>query len=444
MAEYKHSVSLLVDKCKGCTHCLRRCPTEAIRIRDGHAVINSARCIDCGECIRLCPHNAKKAMYDKLEIIPKDKYVIALPAPTLYGQFEHLDDIDYMLQGLLDMGFDDVYEVACAAELVTEYTRRYLKRKDIPLPVISSACPVVVRLVSLRFPTLVPNLIPVMPPVELAGKLAKERALSKHSELNESDIVTVFISPCPAKASYVKNNLVGGKSNIDIVVSMSDVYFELLNVMKKHTTPIPYSRTGMVGVSWASSSGEASALMNDHYLAADGIENVIKVLEDIDRQEHPNLDFVELNACSGGCVGGVLAVENPYITRVRLRNIRRYLPVSQNYVPSSAPSVGLPENVTLAPENEYSSVSSLGANRKHAIKLMSDINAVFATLPELDCGSCGSPTCRAFAEDVVRGIADYEECIVVMREKLKNVSEAEKNEDGENNDGKTTDRPKRF
>ena len=141
MADYKHSVSLDVEKCKGCTHCLRRCPTEAIRIRSGHAVIDPARCIDCAECIRLCPHKAKKAIYDKLESLPKDKYLIALPAPTFYGQFENLDDIDYLLQGLLDYGFSAVFEVACAAELVTAYTRRYLKRRDIPLPVISSACP---------------------------------------------------------------------------------------------------------------------------------------------------------------------------------------------------------------------------------------------------------------------------------------------------------------
>ena len=67
MKEYKHSVSLDVSKCKGCTACLKRCPTEAIRIRDGHAVINSARCIDCGECIRVCSHKAKKATHDALE-----------------------------------------------------------------------------------------------------------------------------------------------------------------------------------------------------------------------------------------------------------------------------------------------------------------------------------------------------------------------------------------
>ena len=64
---YKHSVELDVSRCTGCTTCLRHCPTEAIRIRDGHAVINEDRCIDCGECIRVCPSNAKKAMCSKFE-----------------------------------------------------------------------------------------------------------------------------------------------------------------------------------------------------------------------------------------------------------------------------------------------------------------------------------------------------------------------------------------
>ena len=62
--EYKHSVSLDIDKCKGCTNCLKRCPTQAIRIRGGHAVIDPRVCIDCGECIRVCPYKAKKAVFD--------------------------------------------------------------------------------------------------------------------------------------------------------------------------------------------------------------------------------------------------------------------------------------------------------------------------------------------------------------------------------------------
>ena len=246
MGSYKHSVSLNPDKCLGCTHCLKHCSTEAIRIRNKRAVIDPARCIDCGECIRVCPHHAKKAVSDKLSDIPKDKFKIALPAPSLYGQFSNLDDIDYVLKGLLDYGFDDVYEVARAAEIVSDYTRREMKRLE--KPVISSACPVIARLLSLRYPLLADKLLTLLPPMELAAKEAKAQALKKHPELTEDDICTVFISPCPAKVSYVKNKTGENKSYVDYVVSMSDVYFELLNVMKPEIGEAPVSTTGMIGL----------------------------------------------------------------------------------------------------------------------------------------------------------------------------------------------------
>ena len=82
---FYHSVILKEDKCVGCTNCVKRCPTEAIRIRNGKASIATERCIDCGECIRICPHHAKRAQFTHLEDLDKFKYRIALPAPALYN-----------------------------------------------------------------------------------------------------------------------------------------------------------------------------------------------------------------------------------------------------------------------------------------------------------------------------------------------------------------------
>ena len=425
MEEYKHSVSLDIDKCKGCTNCLKRCPTEAIRIRDGHAVINSTVCIDCGECIRICPYKAKKANFDRFEDIDSSKYRIALPAPSLYGQFENLDDVDYVLQGLLDIGFDDVFEVARAAEIVTEYTRRYMKTANMARPVINSACPVIVRLISLRFPFLCDHVIPMMPPVEVAGEMARAEALQKHPELRSEDIAVVFVSPCPAKASYVKNGFMGKRSNVDYVVSMSDIYFKLIGRMRKEKAPVLASRSGMIGMSWASTGGESAALLNDRYLAADGIENVIRVLDEIETGHFPLLEFVELNACNGGCVGGVATVENPYIARVRLQALRRYLPVSQNRLPKAdvdSPDY-LPSDVLFIDELEYRPVGQLDEDMGTALQKMSEIESIAESLPALDCGSCGAPTCRAFAEDVVRGERKLDECIVYMRERFHELLE---------------------
>lgn len=131
MGNYKHSVTLAKDKCKGCTNCLKRCPTEAIRIRNGHAEINSDTCVDCGECIRRCPYRAKRAVSDPLSIMEGFRYKVALPAPAFYGQFDHLNNINYILKALLDIGFDDVFEVARAAEIVSGYSKRYIMRPDV-------------------------------------------------------------------------------------------------------------------------------------------------------------------------------------------------------------------------------------------------------------------------------------------------------------------------
>lgn len=408
---YKHSVELDVTKCTGCTTCLRHCPTEAIRIRDGHAVINEDRCIDCGECIRVCPSNAKKAMCSKLEHHQGYKWKIALPAPSLYGQFDNLEDVDTVLQGLLDIGFDDVFEVAKAAEYATEYTRLYLKTEGIKKPVISSACPVVVRLISLRYPYLRDNLMPILPPIEIAAKMARKKAMNEHPELKESDIGLYFISPCPGKVSYIRNGFGDYKSEIDVVISLKDIYFKLIGAMKKEKSPEIASETGMIGVSWASSGGESSAILNDNYLAADGIENVNKVLDAIENGNIPQLEFVELNACTGGCVGGVMTIENPFIARTRLQSVRRYLPVSVNRLPKDMHYI--PENILSYELPESTPIARLSKSFSESMRMMAEIQQIRKTLPGIDCGACGSPNCKAFAEDVVRGQADIKLCRVM-------------------------------
>ena len=183
MEKFIHSVTLDKDLCKGCINCIKRCPTEAIRVRDGKAHILAERCIDCGECIRVCPHHAKRASYDSLESIRAFSYTVALPAPTLYGQFNNLDDIDIVLNGLRALGFNEVFEVSRAAELVSEATRKLMKEGKLKLPVISSACPAVVRLIRVRFPDLCSHVLPMASPMEVAARLAKKEAAAKTGQL---------------------------------------------------------------------------------------------------------------------------------------------------------------------------------------------------------------------------------------------------------------------
>ncbi len=417
MSTYEHSVFLDTSKCIGCTTCLRHCPTEAIRIREGKAVINEQRCIDCGECIRTCPHKAKRAVCGKLEEIAGFKWKIALPAPSLYAQFDNLDDVDYVLNGLHAIGFDQVFEVSKAAELVSAYTRFYLDTEGVQKPVISSACPVVVRLIALRFPPLLEHVARMLPPMEIAARMARKEAMKAHPELKPEDIGVCFVSPCPAKASYVKNGFGDYKSEINVVVPISDIYFPLVDAMNHLEGVKGLSSSGMLGIGWASTGGEAAALFNDNYLSADGIENVNRVLDQIENGNIPPLEFVELNACTGGCVGGALTIQNPYIAKARLQNLRRFVPVSQNFLPPDEQYI--PDCFFFNDFPEYQSITQLGKNMAESMRMLADIQKLRSSLPGLDCASCGAPTCRAFAEDVIMGKANKYDCILTMREEIK-------------------------
>ena len=418
MDKFYHSVRLDESLCKGCINCIKRCPTEAIRVRGGKASINNKFCIDCGECIRVCPHHAKLATYDKLDVMKKYKYTVALPAPSLYSQFNNLDDVNIVLNALLRMGFDDVFEVSAAAELVSEATRQYISEHEGQLPLISTACPSVVRLIRVRFPNLIPHLLPINPPVEVAAVLAVRKAM-EDTGLPREQIGIMFISPCPSKVTYVKSPLGTEKSEIDQVLAIKDVYPQLLSCMKAvGDDPPEIGTSGKIGISWGRSGGEASGLFTEEYLAADGIENVIRVLEDMEDQKFTNLKFVELNACNGGCVGGVLTVENPYVAEVKLKRLRKYMPVARSHIEGNAE-----ELVKWTKEVQYEPVFNLGNTMMESFARLNQVERLCKKLPGLDCGSCGAPTCKSLAEDIVRGEAVESDCVYYLRENLHKLSE---------------------
>ena len=420
MDKFYHSVRLDPELCKGCINCIKRCPTQAIRVRNGKAQINGKFCIDCGECIRVCPHHAKHATYDKMDVMKQYSYTVALPAPALYSQFNNLDDVNIVLNALLLMGFNDVFEVSAAAELVSEATREYLNHHEDNLPIISTACPSVVRLIRVRFPNLISHLLPLNPPVEVAASLAAQRAMQK-TGLERQEIGICFISPCPSKVTYSKSPLGTEKSQVDHVLAIKDVYPQLISHMKAVGEEAwDLATSGKIGISWGRSGGEASGLFTESYLAADGIENVIRVLEDLEDQKFTNLKFVELNACNGGCVGGILNVENPYVAEVKLKRLRKYMPVARSHMDMED---HVEEMIPWTTGVQYEPVFSLGGNIMESFARLNQVERLCKKLPGLDCGSCGAPTCKALAEDIVRGQASENDCVYYLRENLHKLSE---------------------
>lgn len=417
MKKYWHSVTLDRELCKGCTNCLKPCPTQAIRVQNGKAKILKERCIDCGECIRVCPYHAKKAVVDGFDLLDKFKYRVALTAPSFYGQFSIAEDVGTILTAITESGFDDVFEAAEGARQINAKTRELLEGGSLPKPSISSACPAVLRLIAVKFPNLVQNIIPLRSPMEVAAKLARRRAVEK-TGLKPEEIGIFFISPCAAKATSVKDLMTVHKSEVDGVLSMKDVFLRIAKEVGRVSEPKHFDLAGSEGMKWALSGGESEGVRAAKTIAVDGIKNVISVLEAIEDGKLGDIDFVEALACTGGCLGGPLTAENCFVSKSRMLRMCEKT--------GKSPEVKLDKGINYFWDEPvvYTPVLNLDSNIIRAMEKMNEIDTIYERLPKLDCGSCGSPSCRSLAEDIVRGYAKETDCIFVLKEKIKGLADA--------------------
>lgn len=412
METYWHSVTLDRDLCKGCTNCLKHCPTQAIRVQKGKAKILKERCIDCGECIRVCPYHAKKAVADTLDMLGEFKYCVALVAPAFYGQFSKTENVDVILSALLDLGFDDVFEVARGAQVITQKTKELLASGELMKPAISSACPATLRLIAIKFPNLIANIVPLKSPMEVSAIQARTEAVKK-TGLKPEEIGIFFISPCAAKATFVKGNYTVKKSEVDGVIPIKDICIKMSRTVSKiaEEKVRELRNAGKSGVIWATSGGEADTTEAEKVIAVDEIHNVIKLFEEIEDGKHNDIDYVEALACPGGCVGGPLTAENSFSARSKIQRICKRL--DDGMVPFDE-SMNMFWDDTIV----YRPIMNLDPDINVAMQKMMEIERLYEEFPKIDCGSCGSPSCRALAEDIVRGYARETDCIFKLREKV--------------------------
>ncbi len=417
--QYNHSVTLRQDKCIGCTDCIKRCPTEAIRVRNSKAEIIDERCIDCGICIRVCTHGAKRAITDSIEMVEDYPFKVAIPAPTFYAQFKRVKDASLVMTYLDIMGFDDVVEVAEAAEVISDVTEYYIGNNDIQFPAISSACPVIIRLIQRRFPSLIDQVLPIIAPMELAARYAKEKHVK--NGVPREDIGVFFISPCAAKATDVRRPKGFEKSEVDGVFSIKEVYMHVLKIAKETKEATILQKSSEKGVQWAIKGGVSSSTRLKNHIVVDGMESVINILEKVEDGSLRDVDYIEGLACIGGCLGGPLTVVDPFVAKNYLKKIMENSPKKTENQRHSE----LYNDINKLWEEDINPrpVFSLDEDMVVALEMMEEISELYDQLPQIDCGSCGSPTCSSFAEDVVKGMAKVEDCVFMLRRRIKELSQ---------------------
>ncbi len=422
MKNYFHSVVLNESKCLGCTTCIKSCPTQAIRVRNGKAIIINERCIDCGECIKVCPYHAKDAVPDSIEDIKKYLYKVALVSPTFLSQFGGKVSVNAILTAVKKMGFNDVREVAYSAEILGKVLDKELNKDGAKLPLISSACPAILRLIQVRFPELLPNVVTLESPMEVEARFIRKEL--KDKGLNNEDIGIFFISPCPAKITSVKKPIGSSdeKSAVNGALAIKDIYMEVRKNIMSLKKIENLQRSSKIGINWARTGGESKFITDACYINVDGIQSVIRVLEEIEREKLRDIAFFEGLACRGGCVGGALVVENNFIAKQRIHQA-----ATQSLSENNITEEEIDEFYNSGILHQTSAITPrlvppLDDNIAIAIKKAEEIEEIVKRLPGLDCGSCGAPSCLALAEDIVKGNAEEVDCIFLLREELKNLA----------------------
>ena len=418
-----HALTIDQDTCIGCSHCMKSCPTEALRVRNGKAILQPDRCIDCGNCFKVCPTKSIYIKQDDFDNIFNYACRVALVPSVFMGQFPNDITVSRIYQIMKEIGFTYIIETEATVPIYTEAKNKYAAEHPDIRPLISTYCPAIVRLIQVKFPGLTENLIPIKAPIDLTAMYIR-RKLEKE-DWNPEDIGIFYITPCAAKIAAVKSPVGEERSLVDGVINMDSLYNRVFKKIKEQgkgfkEQKLPVSQLSADGVLTALTNGERRLSNAKHSYSIDEIHNVIEFLEKVENDEVENVDFLELRACDQSCPGGILTCDNRFMMCERIfARARKIAERERNGEQTKDHEIEaernfLARNVKVG-EIKPRSMLVLDENINMALLKMQQINVLRATLPQKDCGVCGAPTCDALAHDVVMGEAKITDCIFMKK-----------------------------
>ncbi len=416
-----HSVKISREACQGCVNCIRVCPTEAIRIVDGEISILEELCIDCGECLRSCRRQALGIEEEDWNEAKKESPDLpAVADPVFFSQFSHFIDPETLEAVLVTTGVNLLLdETEDAFDLSAALTAQMIARSaPTALPLVSCYCPAALRLIQARFPELLPRVLPVCSPLELAADLWK-----MHTD--GSSPVTLF-APCSAKISMVRDPQGLERSPLDRAVTVRRVARSIMagNVApdKKHAKKLRGNRW----IQWARRGGESKHIQafsekKLNIIAVSGMRNTIDVLQELELGRLRSVDFVECRTCDTGCVGGVGTADSRFLASLRLNNIQTEWNISKQTFRRVEELCAM-DFWPITKEYAQRPRLPLSNNVAEAMVKLQQMKEIYSGLPHIDCGSCGRPSCQAMAEEIVRGHGSVTDCIFKLREGIASLA----------------------
>ena len=395
-------LQLKKSNCKNCYKCIRNCPVKSIKFADGQANIIPDECILCGRCFVNCPQDAKQIRDDVprvKEMIASGKKVIASVAPSFIAEFP-LMDFAAMKSALLKLGFADAQETAIGATIVkTEYEKMIASGKhDV---IISSCCHSVNALIQKYYPSVLPYLADVLSPMLAHCRVIKEE---------NPGACAVFIGPCISKKEEAE---LYGECDVALTYEELEAWMNEAGVVPAGDSTEPDE--GKRGRFFPIKGGIIKSMHTENtgftYLAVDGVQNCIAAIKEIESGALKNC-FIEMNACEGACING------PAISH-------HHKPLLSGEVKVVA-FAGDDEFRVAMPIDTFKNIPYIGTHEKipgeAAIKEILAKMGKTSPEQELNCGSCGYPTCREKAIAVYQGKADLSMCLPFLKEKAETFS----------------------
>ena len=395
-------LQLKKSNCKNCYKCIRNCPVKSIKFADGQANIIPDECILCGRCFVNCPQDAKQIRDDVprvKEMIASGKKVIASVAPSFIAEFP-LMDFAAMKDALLKLGFADAQETAIGATIVkTEYEKMIASGKhDV---IISSCCHSVDALIQKYYPSVLPYLADVLSPMLAHCRVIKEE---------NPGACAVFIGPCISKKEEAE---LYGECDVALTYEELEAWMNEAGVVPAGDSTEPDE--GKRGRFFPIKGGIIKSMHTENtgftYLAVDGVQNCIAAIKEIESGALKNC-FIEMNACEGACING------PAISH-------HHKPLLSGEVKVVA-FAGDDEFRVAMPIDTFKNIPYIGTHEKipgeAAIKEILAKMGKTSPEQELNCGSCGYPTCREKAIAVYQGKADLSMCLPFLKEKAETFS----------------------
>lgn len=409
-------VTTITQRCKRCYSCIRECPAKAIRVINGQAVVIDERCISCGHCVKVCSQSAKQILSDidkvLYNILPESN-AVAMIAPSFPASFP--DNYSKIPSALKELGFSKVVETAFGADLISKYYSE-LAESGIEETVISTACPAVFNWIEKYFNDIIPNLAKVVSPMIAMGRYIKKNY--------GDDTKVVFIGPCVAKKSEYQDSEVNDA--VDAVLTFTELkeIFDVKNINFEKLEEVeldpPHAYLGksfpLTGglLKTANISGD---ILEKEIIVVEGKERVEEIIQEIADKKIKS-KFIDVLFCEG-CISGP-AIDSDLNFYSKREKVIGFIEKNINSFDKHEWKSTLYNNRDLNLNRSFHD-----KNQRRPMPTEEEIKKIlartnkFSKSDELNCGSCGYPTCREYAVAIAKNLAEDDMCLPFLIDKLE-------------------------